>query len=419
MTSKLLLDFQMIDWDFSKEDSRTFLHGIAWYPAKFIPNIPAYLISSLSKENQIVLDPFVGSGTTIIEALRQRRSAIGIDINPISCYFSEIKCNLLMNWEKNRFLEAIELHLNHIKILENLFKKKDKKTLYLIKDDLREYINQIYCNVDSIELPRAELSSLKKWFHPKTFRMLKSIYETIGSIPYKIAKDLCSIIFLSILMPSSGHKTSRPYTYYADNLIPKEPIFKDCFYSYKLKLHAIVKQMKSYEKNADLKSNDSDIFFKVYNNDARYLSDYLSDKKVDLIVTSPPYCSVTDYVMAYRLFFLWDQAFGDPNKIKRKEIGPRWRRRKKDQVKTYIKDMKIINQQLIDILSPEGCMCLVFGGPKKKENESVDPIINDLLKKDQISLLDKFQRNISKKFFIHPKGGGVDTESIYIFQKRG
>ena len=418
MTDKLLLDFQMIDWDFSKEDSRTFLHGISWYPARFIPNIPAYLISSLSKENQTVLDPFVGSGTTLVEALKRRRNAIGIDINPISCYFSEVKCDLLMKGEKDKLLKVLKFHLHYINIMESFFLKNNYSTQIQIKDKLREKASEIYHNIDSINIPSSNISILKKWFHPKTLRMLKAIHETINLIDYKVAQNLCNILLLSILMPSSGHKTSRPYTYYADNLIPKNHIFKNSIAAYKLKLRSIINQLNSYTKENDISPKDTNTFFKIYNADTRNLVQILQDQKIDLIVTSPPYCSVTDYVMAYRLFFLWNEGFGDPDRIKREEIGPRWRRKNKDQIKNYVKDMKKINQQLIDILTPGGCLCLVFGGPKQREISCVDPIIEDLSEKNEITLLDKYQRNISKKFFIHPKGGGVDTEAIFIFQKR-
>jgi DNA modification methylase len=42
-------------------------HGIHPYPAKFIPQIPHFFIQTCSKKGEVVLDPFCGSGTTLVE----------------------------------------------------------------------------------------------------------------------------------------------------------------------------------------------------------------------------------------------------------------------------------------------------------------------------------------------------------------
>ncbi len=52
------------------------------YHGNFIPQIPNQLIRRYTKENEIVLDPFVGSGTTLFECETLKRKFIGFDINP-------------------------------------------------------------------------------------------------------------------------------------------------------------------------------------------------------------------------------------------------------------------------------------------------------------------------------------------------
>ncbi len=52
------------------------------YPGNFAPQVARNLILKYSKEGDTVLDPTVGSGTTIIEAKLLNRNSIGIDINP-------------------------------------------------------------------------------------------------------------------------------------------------------------------------------------------------------------------------------------------------------------------------------------------------------------------------------------------------
>lgn len=55
--------------------------NLAWYWGNFIPEIPRQFLMRYTKENEWVLDPFAGSGTTLFEAARMRRNALGIEIN--------------------------------------------------------------------------------------------------------------------------------------------------------------------------------------------------------------------------------------------------------------------------------------------------------------------------------------------------
>lgn len=52
------------------------------YRGNWAPQIPRNVILKYTKENDLVLDPMVGAGTTLIEARLLNRNAIGIDINP-------------------------------------------------------------------------------------------------------------------------------------------------------------------------------------------------------------------------------------------------------------------------------------------------------------------------------------------------
>ncbi|MFZ5801121.1 MAG: TRM11 family SAM-dependent methyltransferase [Candidatus Omnitrophota bacterium] len=56
---------------------------IGWYWGNFVPQIPHQLMLRYTKKDDWVIDPFVGSGTTLIECRRLGRNGIGIDLNPI------------------------------------------------------------------------------------------------------------------------------------------------------------------------------------------------------------------------------------------------------------------------------------------------------------------------------------------------
>lgn len=54
----------------------------ASYWGNFIPEIPQQLIERYTRRGEWVLDPFLGSGTTLIESIKMDRNCIGIDVNP-------------------------------------------------------------------------------------------------------------------------------------------------------------------------------------------------------------------------------------------------------------------------------------------------------------------------------------------------
>ena len=60
-----------------------FTHGLHRFPGKFIPQIPRYLLRNYLTKDSRILDPFCGSGTTLIEACVAGHDCIGCDIDPL------------------------------------------------------------------------------------------------------------------------------------------------------------------------------------------------------------------------------------------------------------------------------------------------------------------------------------------------
>lgn len=55
---------------------------LGWYWGNFVPQIPHQLLLRYSKRGEWVLDPFLGSGTTLIECRRLGRNGLGVELNP-------------------------------------------------------------------------------------------------------------------------------------------------------------------------------------------------------------------------------------------------------------------------------------------------------------------------------------------------
>src|SRR5258706_3048583 len=86
---------QTEDWSFAhlkRVETLWGPHGYHRYPAKFIPQLVRRLIESYSTPGELVGDPFLGSGTTGIEALRLGRRFCGADISQVALLISRAKC---------------------------------------------------------------------------------------------------------------------------------------------------------------------------------------------------------------------------------------------------------------------------------------------------------------------------------------
>ena len=81
-----------VDWNFPNRVGHSDIEGLHPYPAKFIAEIPSALLDVLPvPSGAVVLDPFCGSGTTLVESQRRGVPCVGIDLNPIATLMSRVK----------------------------------------------------------------------------------------------------------------------------------------------------------------------------------------------------------------------------------------------------------------------------------------------------------------------------------------
>lgn len=88
------LDFKGISMDYST-------HKYHDYPATMIPKLPDLFINAVQSSVDIhnVYDPFMGSGTTLVEATRHELNSTGVDLNPLAVLMSRVK-NRVLNQKK-------------------------------------------------------------------------------------------------------------------------------------------------------------------------------------------------------------------------------------------------------------------------------------------------------------------------------
>lgn len=67
-------------------------HEFYRYPARFAPDLARSLIDALTSPGDIVLDPFVGGGTTLVECRLAGRVGIGSDLNQLATFVTRVKC---------------------------------------------------------------------------------------------------------------------------------------------------------------------------------------------------------------------------------------------------------------------------------------------------------------------------------------
>lgn len=84
---------------FDKRIVKDATHSFYRYPARFSPRFARAAIEAFTDPGEIVLDPFSGSGTTAVEALRSGRKCYGFDINELALLVSKVKCTLLSKHE--------------------------------------------------------------------------------------------------------------------------------------------------------------------------------------------------------------------------------------------------------------------------------------------------------------------------------
>ncbi len=331
-----------IDWDFPGAGNVPgSVHGLHWFPGNFIAQIPAALIQVLSKPNDLVFDPFAGSATTAIEALKLGRRAIVSDRLSPSLLIMEGKLALLQG---------------------TLGRRERQRILALLA-----FEHECWSNRPG---RRGEGSDpvLRDWYAPATLSQLRYLWFIVETQPAPAQKVLAAI-FSDVLFDCastegaetrSGKRRRHHWGWIADNVRPKAAIEHNAIHHFAQRLT----QLNAVETMA------SPPACFVVQQDARRLA--LPDAAVELVVTSPPYIGVIDYAKANRLLYAW---MGWPMLRERKEeIGARFRRAPPPAVLKYLSDMREARNEIHRVLKP-GSFCAVVIGASRVSPDVAEAVI--------------------------------------------
>ncbi|UCD27173.1 MAG: hypothetical protein JSV75_00505, partial [Candidatus Bathyarchaeota archaeon] len=131
--------YQLLEYNRTRSVNQYLTHWIYPYKGKFHPQMIRALLNILKLEaNDFVLDPFIGSGTTAVEAQLLGINCIGIDVSPLCVLQSKVKTESIYAIDEIRRLkhEAIA----SFKLLNQVHAPRTKKT---VAEDYGMFLNSI------------------------------------------------------------------------------------------------------------------------------------------------------------------------------------------------------------------------------------------------------------------------------------
>ncbi|WP_052729841.1 DNA methyltransferase [Photobacterium halotolerans] len=280
------VDFrELVDW---VPYSDSYTHYIHSYPAKLIKHIPIFFLNSkilVPESKSLVLDPFCGSGTVLLESLLAGHSAIGCDANPLARLIAKVKTTKL---------EAEELH-------------KTKASIILKAKRFRKIVPLNVVNVEH-------------WFSESTIKQLSKLYRAINEICTGKELDFFLVTFSSIVKKVSyaDPNLSVPVKIKPEKYV--NDVIKDRLEN-KIKELNNVDVIGLFSSQSDKNINrvslldsvtSNDVTAEVVSGDARKItknidcnSELLDSNSVDFIVTSPPYAGAQKYIRSSSLSLGW------------------------------------------------------------------------------------------------------------------
>lgn len=281
------------DWTFAHLKRTETLwgpHGYHRYPAKFIPQLVNRLIETYSTPDNLVGDPFLGSATTGIEALRLGRRFWGGDISPVALLISRAKCTPI---------EPCILHdaWQRLDTCLNIVSRPGRRSLTRGEKDAIVSIDISHVTGDE---------RLRYWFPASYCASLEAILHSILLTPEETLRTFFLCGFSNIL--------KRCSIWLSGSTKPQKDLDKvlgDPVEEFRRQMRDMLQRNTLYWNDIhECGLDPSELLQRCHIDpqDARHLT--LPDATFDLLVTSPPYAICYEYKEIHQLTQLWLEHVG-------------------------------------------------------------------------------------------------------------
>lgn len=283
------------DWSFAaltRSQTHWGPHGYHRYPAKFIPQLVRRIIDQYSQTDDLVADPFLGSATTGVEALRAGRRFNGSDISPVAVAISRAKCLPI---------EPATLSAAWTRLLDDL--------KHVPQVGARKLTNAEKSVIANIDIGHAGPSSDERftyWF-PATHRdALAKIINSLLAVRDDAVRTFFLCAFSNILRGCSIWLSGSTK---AQKDLDK--ILADPDEAFRTQMGDMLHRNRLYWDDlvhAGIDPSSVPARHSLNVADARSLP--WTDASVDLLVTSPPYSTCYEYAELHQLTRLWFERHG-------------------------------------------------------------------------------------------------------------
>lgn len=240
------------DWTFVGADTKYMTHGLHPYPARMIPQVARKLILRYSKPEEMVWDPFCGSGSTLVESMLTRRTSVGTDLNPFATFLSKVKTTPI-----------------DFEVLRKAHTELSKGILEIKKE-----------SHGTIDIPK--MHNVDLWYKEYVQHDLAVIKTAISSIQDESVRDFFRLCLAYTSRETSNLKKAE-FKIVRMKAEEQEKFNPDVYEAFRSNVHRCIPLMQSFCNALPEKYIQS----KVLYSDNRTAP--IDDGSIDLVVTSPPY----------------------------------------------------------------------------------------------------------------------------------
>lgn len=326
---------ETLDWNQSGANTQYLTHSIHRYSGKFIPQIARQAIELLTTPGELVLDPYCGSGTTLLECSLTDRQSVGIDLNPLAVLISLVKTTPINNETLLNFINELKYDL---KLLDA---NKNQQNLFFDTEN-HKWINNLK------EDKRWQDDWYVKWFKDSIRLELIAIYERIHLEKRSDLRNVALVAFSDILRKSSNAHSSYPNVMFDKK---KE-----------VALSAIPRFISRLEENAQSLIQLETVLQnkplpKILCCNNRNIP--IDDSSIDAVITHPPYIGSIPYAEYGLLSLTW--LGYDAKQLDRELTGGR--RQSVNVVEQFYQRYSDMIKESHRVLKPGRSLLLLVGNP--------------------------------------------------------